>query len=177
MHTSDKTALLTVVISFLGIFALSASSLTVDEQIAFAQVNSTSLQVPVSNITGLPESGLQLLLLTKNGGIAGVNEIFSYNIVSKEIASADLRTNLVEKKLLNNSEIENLTSTFYSTGILGDDIFDRNLCPDCIQYGLSYFFIDLEKLVPFSASAFWTDKTVGAEGFMKLAEIIENIAP
>jgi hypothetical protein len=146
-------------------------------QVASAQSNSTTIKVPVSNVTGLPESGLQLMLLTKNGGITSSNEIFSYNIVANELAFADLRSNLVEKKVLNNFEIENLTNTFYTTEIFRDDIFDRNVCPDCTQYGLSYFFIDLETHIPFKGGAFWTENTTGAQGFMKFAEFIENISP
>jgi hypothetical protein len=42
---------------------------------------------------------------------------------------------------------------------------------------LSYFFIELETLLPFSAFAIWTDKTIGAENFVKLAELVKNIGP
>ena len=118
------------------------------------------------------------MLLTKNGGFKGVNEIFYYNIITKELAIVDLR--LIDffrdKKVLSNLEIENLTDTFYNTEVFREDVFDRNVCADCIQYGLTYFFIDLETLRPFRGGAFWTENTAGAEGFMKFAETIEKMS-
>jgi hypothetical protein len=170
MDKPRNREMLVIMISCFGVFATFFSYLGLNDQMAFAQ----ALPVPVSNITGLPDSGLQTLLLTKNGGLAGLDEIYSYNVVTKELASVDLKTNLVQKKVLNSSEIEKLNGAFYSNETSPADIFDRNVCPDCIQYGLSFFFIDLEKHVPISAGAFWTDSTAGAESNMKFAELIQS---
>jgi hypothetical protein len=165
--------MLTCSFAILAFILLSYSNI----QAASAQVDSESIKVPMSNATGLPMSGLQLMFLTKNGGLAATNEVISYNIITNELAFADLQGNTVEKKVLSNSEIENLTNTFYTTEIFRDDVFDRSICPDCIQYGLSYFFIDLETHIPFKGGAFWTENTTDAQGFMKFAELIESMSP
>lgn len=168
---------LAITTSCLGIFVSILLSNVLGAQIALAQGNSTSIKVPTSNATGLPESGLQLMLLTKKRWKCSVNQIFTYNIVTNELTSSDLRTNSVEKKVLNRSETENLIDRFYNTEIFRGNVFDRGVCPDCIQYGLSYFFVDLETLIPFKAGAFWTENTTGAEGFMEFAELIESMSP
>jgi hypothetical protein len=147
---------------------------------AFAQQNSTNTQAISSNTTSLPKSGVQLLLYTKSGGLAGLDQIYSYNIVTKELTFVDLKDKkniTASTKILTEPEIANLTDTFYLTYIFRDrNVYDLNKCPDCIQYGLSYSFIDTEKLVPFDGKGFWTEKTTGAEHFATLAKVIENFA-
>jgi hypothetical protein len=163
---------------FIGISVVVAVPFLYINTTAFAQGNpNISKSTASTNITALPKSGLQLLLYTKNGGFAGLNQIFSYNIVTKELTFVDLRNNTVKTKMLNDSEIANLTDTFFSAGIIKGRVYDLNVCPDCFQYGMSYSFIEPEKLLTSSEMAFWTSNTKGAEYFAKVGEAVERLAP
>lgn len=59
-------------------------------------------------------------------------ELFYSDIIDKELMLLDVRTILVEKILLDISEIENLTIIFYYNEIFRD-VFGCNVCPGCIQ--------------------------------------------
>jgi hypothetical protein len=156
------------------------SALVVSSQymntIAFAQTNS-SIGKPNTSTKTIPKGGVQLLLYIKKGGFAGEDQLFSYNIISRELTFVDLKNNTVKTKPLNNSEVDNLTNVFYSTNVSKENVYDVNLCPDCFQYGLSYSFLELEKLIPFHGMAFWTDRTPDAHGLKMLANIIEKLSP
>ena len=80
----------------------------------------------------------------------------------------DLKNNTVKTKSLDSSELDNLTSVFYTTNITREKPYDLNVCPDCFHFGLSYSFLDLEKLVPFHGMAFWTDRTPDVTGLRSL---------
>jgi len=144
--------------------------------IAFAQTNANLSKTSTSTRT-IPKGGVQLLLYIKKGGLTGEHMLFSYNIVSKQLTAVDLNNNTAKSKSLSNSEIQNLTNVFYSSDVTRENVYDTNLCPDCTQYGLSYSFIDLEKLVPFHGMGFWTDRTPDASGLKMLANVIEELSP
>jgi hypothetical protein len=144
---------------------------------AFAQIDSRAPNMTASPINAsLPESGLNLLLYTKSGGLAHSNQLYTFNILSQELVFVDLTNNTVKKRMLTDDEISNITHAFYTTNITGNEIYDINPCPDCIQYGLVYSFIDLETRIEINDLSFWTDRTQGTEGITGLGQIIEDFA-
>jgi hypothetical protein len=175
---SNQRSLVTFVILVLACIGVSGLvvSFQYENTIAFAQTNSTTGKASASTRT-VPQGGIQLLLLVKKGGLAGQDQLFSYNIISKELTFVDLKNSTVKTKPLSSSEVENLTRIFYSTNITREKAYDVNVCPDCFQYGLSYSFLDLEKLVPFHGMAFWTNRTPDVAGLKMLADEIEQLSP
>ena len=172
--TKAKHTTLTVMTSLVGIIVILLCSVAIDSQNSFGQGSSPPSSLPVSNETGLIETGVQLMVLTESGGIAPIDNIYTFNRATNDLVSADLANNTVKKKTLNSSEINELSDTFSSISNL--DVNDRKPCPDCIQYGLSYFFLDFEKAIPYKEAAFWTSATPGTEGNTEFARLVEEIA-
>jgi hypothetical protein len=170
-----KTVSVTVITQIVGILLVVLCSVPIDSKNSFGQADSTPTSLPVSNETGLIETGMQLMLLTESGGIAPIDKMYTFNRATNDLVTVDLANNTVIKKTLNSSEIQELGDAIYSFPI-NMDVNDRKPCPDCIQYGLTYFFLDFEKAVPFKEAAFWTSATPGTEGNTEFAGLIEEIA-
>ena len=49
-------------------------------------------------------------------------------------------------------------------------------CPDCKRYGLSYYIVDPQQLVPISGNAFWDDKTNAIEGLHDVTNLLERLS-
>jgi len=143
---------------------------------AFAQINNISHDITTSYAVNasLPEGGLNLLLYTKSGGLAPSNQPYTFNILSQELVFVDLTNNTVKKRMLTDDEISNMTDVFHTTNITGNEIYDIDSCPDCLQYGLLYSFIDFEKRIEINDLSLWTDRTQGTEGLIRLSQIIED---
>ena len=141
----------------------------------YAQQNITNTNESSQNITDiLPYRGINSILYTKQGGQQGLNEIYTYEIGTKEITYVNTM-NEVKRKVLDQAQIDALNDILYDPGIT--EVYDRKLCPDCIQYGLSYTFVEWEMLFKSASFSYWTDmtKNPSTEGLDKLASMIEEL--
>ena len=157
-----------------AIVAIFLVSSNYEFKLIYAEQNMTSNE-PSKNLTDLLSNrGLNMLLYTKNGGITGNNEIYTYNIATKEVVYVN-SMNEVKRKTLTQDEIDNLNNIFYDIGF--SEVYDRKICPDCTQYGLSYSFIDFEYLLKISSFSYWTDQTQkpNVEGLNNLTSTIEQL--
>jgi len=161
------------------IFSISIMSLLL---IVFFPVN-VFAQVNMTNTTLAPSSGPSYLqgfyhlLYTVSGGLAPVHQLYAYNIVGHQLTFVDLDNKMVKTKILNSSAVDEMNSICCP----GNTAFDvahlkSSPCPDCRQYGLSYYFVEPEKLVSFSGGAFWDDGTKGTEDLEKIASIIVGLS-
>jgi len=144
----------------------------------FAQINNTASDLTSSptNAT-LPIGGPNLILYTKSGGLAHLNQLYTFNILSHELVYVDLTNNTVKKTILTDDDISNIIDRFYRGDFSANEtIYDINPCPDCIQYGLLLSFFDLETRIELNELSFWTDRTQGAEGLIRLGQTIEHLA-
>lgn len=139
--------------------------------------NTTKNQNVSSGSDLLDNGGLNNLLYTKNTiNIAGmpINEIYVYNSVNHQLMHVD-NDSIVTQKNLTDAQINKLNSMFYSNNL--QDVYDRTPCPECTQYGLSFAFVDPEKLIKISEFYYWTDATQipGADGLKNISSYIEYI--
>ena len=102
-----------------------------------------------------------------------LHEIYTYDIVTKEINVNSL--NELKRKTQDQAQIDALNDITYDPGI--EEIYDRNVCLDCIQYGLSYSFIDYEILLKFLSISYCTDitKNPNIEGVRKVVSMIDDL--
>jgi hypothetical protein len=161
-----------------GIFVTYVSFLQTTGAIpAFAQINNNTapdITTPSINAS-LPIGGLNLLLYTKSGGQAHLNQLYTLNAVSQELVFVDLANNTVKKRMLTDDEMSNVTDIFWTTAV-PENTYHINPCPDCIQYGLLSSFFEFEKRIEFDELSFWTDRTPGTEGLTRLGQTIEDLA-
>lgn len=142
--------------------------------LAYAQQNTTTTESS-QNITDiLPYRGINSILYTKYGGLEGLNEIYTYEIGTKEITYVNTM-NEVKRTTLDQAQIDALNDILYDPGIT--EVYDRKLCPDCIQYGLSFTFVEWEMLLKSASFSYWTDMTKkpAIEGLIKLASMMEEL--
>lgn len=143
--------------------------------LVYAQQHTTNTTESSQNITDiLPYRGINSILYTKQGGQQGLNEIFTYEIGTKEITYVNTM-NEVKRKVLDQAQIDALNDILYNPGIT--EVYDRKLCPDCIQYGLTFTFVEWEMLLKSASFSYWTDMTKkpDIEGLNKLASVIEEL--
>jgi hypothetical protein len=150
---------------------------------AFAQIDITTPDISTSSVnassstnSSLPIGGFNLLLYTKSGGLAHTNQLYAFNILNRELVLVDLTNNTAKTRMLTDNEISTINDAFYNALIPDHDIYDISPCPDCIQYGLVYSFIDFEKRVEINDLSFWTDRTQGTERLTAIGQAIEDIA-
>jgi hypothetical protein len=150
---------------------------------AFAQIDITTPDIITSSVnasssinSSLPIGGPNLLLYTKSGGLAHTNQLYAFNILSQELVFVDLNNNTVKKRMLTDDEISTITDAFSSALIPDHDVYDINPCPDCIQYGLVYSFIDFETRIELNDLSFWTDTTQGTERLTAIGQTMEDLA-
>lgn len=175
MELSKPTVCLLAIILAFAILAIPISNYK-DQSFA-SNTNTTKNQNVSSGSDLLDNRGLNSLSYTKNTiNIAGmpINEIYVYNSVNHQLTHVD-NDNKVLQKNLTNDQINELNTLFYSNDLGG--VYDRTPCPECTQYGLSFAFVDLEKLVKMSEFYYWTDATQipGVEGLKNITSYIENI--
>ena len=121
----------------------------------------------------LPLRGLYQLLYAGSGGLKPVHQFYVYNILDNHLTFVDLDNKTIRSKALNGSAVDELNSIFYRADIPNNLTHLKPIsCPDCKQYGLSYYIVEPEKLVPISGNAFWDDKTKGTES---LHDIINSL--
>lgn len=123
-----------------GILSIYLVSSNYEIKLVYAEENMTSNESGKNLTDLLTNKGLNMLLYTKNGGITATNEIYAYDIVTKEIVYVN-SLNETKRKTLTSNEIDHLNNMFYDIGF--SEIYDKRVCPDCMQYGLSYACIDL----------------------------------
>jgi hypothetical protein len=143
----------------------------------FAQVDNTASDITSSPMNAtLPIGGPNLILYTKSGGLAHLNQLYTFNVLSHELVFVDLNNNTVKKSVLTDDEISTITDAFYSALTPDQDIYDINPCPDCIEYGLVYSFIDFETRIELNDLSFWTDITQGTERLTAIGQTMEDLA-
>jgi hypothetical protein len=143
--------------------------------LVYAQQNTANTIESSQNITDiLPYRGINSILYTKQGAQQGLNEIYTYEIGTKKITYANTM-NEVKQKVLDQAQIDALNDILYDPGI--SEVYDRKLCPDCIQYGLTFTFVEWEILLKSASFSYWTDitKKSSTEGLNKLASMIEEL--
>lgn len=130
---------------------------------AFGQMDSSTENTTQS--TSLPPGGLYMLQFIKSGGLVPSDETYIYNLLTHELTHVS--ANDTTKKLLNETEIDQINNEFYNNNLFRVDVLDMDTCPDCIQYGLSYGLVDFETRQKFSDMNMWNDGTV-TEGVVQL---------
>jgi len=172
----DRHKQAAIVFAFTGLLLL----LTMSGQ-SFSQLNSTNANITTS-IKEPALTGTYHLSYTKIGGQAHIDELYSYNILNHELIFVNLNDNVTKKKVLSDSDIKELDNIFYEVNFLRDvpgnlKLIDISSCRDCVQYGLSFAFVDFEKWVPLSENVFWNDATTnGTESILKIASLVERLS-
>ena len=111
------------------------------------------------------------------GGLMPVHQFYVYNILDNHSTFVDLDNKTIRTKVFNGSAVDELNSVFYKADIPNDLTHLKPIsCPDCKQYGLSYYIADPEKLVPISGNAFWDDKTNGTEGLHDITNLLVRLS-
>jgi hypothetical protein len=131
--------------------------------------NTTSTTNATSTSPGIAMPGIYRVLFTESGGLGGISNIYVYDILDNHLTFADLKNKTVKSEVLDKAKVEKLNSALVS---LPSHISSCKI-KDCIQYGLIYYGVEPEKLVPFSGEAFWQDPP-GSKDLDNLKNVITN---
>jgi hypothetical protein len=144
----------------------------------FAQINNTASDMTGSPTNGPPPiGGPNLILYTKSGGLAHLNQLYTFNLLRNELVFVDLNNNTIKKVILTDDDTSTLNDRFRRGDFSANEtIYDINPCPDCFQYGLSLSFVHPDTRIEQNQFSFWTITTEGAEGHRELGRTIEYLA-
>jgi hypothetical protein len=142
----------------------------------YGQIKGTKLSNNSTTAFTIQPAGFYMIQFSKSGGFAPIDETFTYNIITHELIHVSKEG--VNKKLLNESEVERINDAFIKYPVGSIDIIDFNTCPDCRQYSLSYGYVEIEKRVKLSNFDIWNDgtQTQGVNELNSFVNVITEIS-
>jgi hypothetical protein len=142
----------------------------------YGQINETKSSNNSTTAFTIPPAGFYMIQFSKSGGFAPIDETFTYNIITHELTHISKEG--INKKLLNESEVNRINDAFFKYPIGSINIIDFNTCPDCRQYGLTFGYVEPEKRVKLSNFDIWNDgtKMQGVNELNSFANVITEIS-
>jgi hypothetical protein len=169
--TYKKTLLIVLTATFAMIFSFNIFGFSV-----YGQINETKSSNNSTSAFTIHPSGFYMIQFSISGGFAPVDETFTYNIITHELNH--VTNEGVNKKLLNETEINRINDAFFKYPIGNLNIIDFKTCPDCRQYALSYGYVESEKRIKLSNFDIWNDgtKMQGVNELNNFANVLVEIS-
>jgi hypothetical protein len=183
-----KHLLVIATIVSIVIVLISESSIQAAEPID----NSTSNMSQLKSLITTPSeyNGTNFLTYVKYGGLDPINQIYIFNIFTKEISFVDVKNNTIVKKNLNETQLKLLNDVVLKQFSSDDKkgILDDGSCADCIKHGLDYVYAILNPTLGrqayptsgaiwLTSGAVWSDATPpdNVAGFLNITATLEKL--